>query len=80
MASVCTAGIDVDGRAVTAWGFRQLRGSVQPEIVEGRAPRGLHEVALGADTLAAIDRQVGDTVRITAGQRLRRRSGSSARR
>ncbi len=68
VAAVCTAGVDVDGRSVTAWGFRQLRGSVQPEIVHGRAPRGLHEVALGADTLAALGRDVGDSVRITAGR------------
>jgi hypothetical protein len=67
VASVCTAGIDIEGRSVTAWGFRQLRGSTQPAIVEGRAPRALDEVALGADTLAALDREVGDTVRITAG-------------
>jgi predicted lysophospholipase L1 biosynthesis ABC-type transport system permease subunit len=68
VAAVCSAGIDVGGRSVTAWGFRQLRGSVQPEIVQGRAPSGLDEVALGADTLAALGRSVGDTVRITAGR------------
>ncbi|HEY3673435.1 MAG TPA: ABC transporter permease [Acidimicrobiia bacterium] len=68
VAAVCTAGIDVDGRSVTAWGYRQLRGTVQPEIVEGRAPRGMHEIALGADTLAALDRHLGDTVRVTAGR------------
>ncbi len=67
VAAVCSGGVDVEGRAVTAWGFQQLRGSVQPEIVEGRAPRGIHDVALGADTLAAVHRSVGDTVRITGG-------------
>jgi predicted lysophospholipase L1 biosynthesis ABC-type transport system permease subunit len=67
VASVCTAGIDVDGRSISATGFEQLRGSVQPEIIAGRAPRGLHEVALGGDTLAALHRDVGDTVQVTAG-------------
>jgi hypothetical protein len=39
---------------------------VHPALVEGRAPRHGHEVALGADTLAALHRAVGDTVRIKA--------------
>jgi hypothetical protein len=64
VASVCTASVDVGGHPVTAWGFGQLRGNVQPEIVAGRAPRALGEVALGADTLAAAHQHVGGRVRI----------------
>ncbi len=65
VASVCSSGVDVGGRPVTAWGFQQLRGSVQPEIVDGRAPHTDGEVALGADTLAALGQHVGGRVRIT---------------
>jgi hypothetical protein len=68
VASVCTGGVVIGGRAVTAWGFRPLRGSVQPEIVDGRAPRTFGEVALGADTLAALGQHVGGRVRVTAGK------------
>ena len=57
-------------RPVGAQGFGQLRGRIEPTIVEGRAPVALDEVALGAETLAAAGRAVGDRVRIT---------GSSAR-
>jgi predicted lysophospholipase L1 biosynthesis ABC-type transport system permease subunit len=64
VASVCTASVEVAGRPVTAWGFGQLRGNVEPEIIAGRAPRTFGEVALGADTLAAVHQAVGGHVRI----------------
>jgi ABC-type lipoprotein release transport system permease subunit len=64
VASVCTGSVEVAGRPVTAWGFGQLRGNVEPEIIAGRAPRTFGEVALGADTLAAVHRAVGGHVRI----------------
>ncbi|MDQ1431468.1 MAG: putative transport system permease protein [Actinomycetota bacterium] len=64
VASVCSGSVEVAGHPVTGWGFRQLRGNVQPEIVSGRAPRTLGEVALGADTLAAAGQSVGGHVRI----------------
>ena len=64
VASVCTGNVEVAGHPVTAWGFGQLRGSVQPEIVEGRAPRAFGEVALGAATLATAHQHVGGRVRI----------------
>lgn len=62
VAGVCTADIEVDGRPIIVWGFTPVRGSVTPEIVEGRAPRGAREVALGADTLNALGKSIGDTV------------------
>ncbi len=64
VATVCTSYIEIAGRGVTGWGFGDITGSVRPEIVEGRAPRNIHEVALGADTLAAAHRSIGDRVRI----------------
>jgi hypothetical protein len=64
VASVCTASVAVAGHPVTASGFGQLRGNVEPEIVKGRAPRAFGEVALGAATLAATHQHVGGHVRI----------------
>ena len=61
---VCTSfsAVEVGGRPVTAWGFRQLHGRIEPAVVEGRAPRGSDEIALGAVTLDAIGKDIGDTV------------------
>ena len=62
VAGVCYEGIEVDGRPTTGWGFTPVRGSIDPEVVSGRAPRTPHEVALGAATLRAIHKRIGDTV------------------
>jgi ABC-type lipoprotein release transport system permease subunit len=60
----CTSftSVEVGGRPVTAWGFRRLHGRIEPEVVEGRAPRGPDEIALGGVTLDAIGKEVGDPV------------------
>ena len=57
-----TANVQLDGRPVTAWGFRSLRGTIGPEIVAGRAPSGPDEIALGAATLDELGKRIGDTV------------------
>ena len=44
--------------------LRQAKGSIQPVVVEGRAPRGPNEVALGTETLRQVHAHVGSTVRI----------------
>ncbi|MGZ8803878.1 MAG: ABC transporter permease, partial [Microbacterium sp.] len=64
IAAICSSTVELDGRPVNAWGFRSLRGTIEPVIVEGRAPRGDHEVALGSVTLDASHKQVDDTVRV----------------
>jgi ABC-type lipoprotein release transport system permease subunit len=63
LAAVCQQDIEVDSRPVTAWGFRSLRGTIDPEVVSGRAPRGVDEIALGSVTLDALHKHVGDSVR-----------------
>jgi ABC-type lipoprotein release transport system permease subunit len=40
-----------------------LKGSVHPPLLEGRPPRGLHEIVLGDHTLQKLHHTVGDTVR-----------------
>jgi ABC-type lipoprotein release transport system permease subunit len=66
VAAVCTQGIEIDGRAVAVWGLENLRGDAAPEIVAGRAPETPDEVALGAVTLRAAHKHIGD--RVTASQ------------
>ena len=62
VSGVCYQNIEVGGRPVTGWGFRSLRGSIAPEVVAGRAPRGPGEIALGSATLRALHKHIGDTV------------------
>ena len=61
-AAVLTANVQLDGRPVTAWGFRSLRGTIGPEIVAGRPPNGPDEIALGAASLDELGKRIGDTV------------------
>jgi len=72
VALVCAAEIEVDGRPVSAWGFRDLRGGIGPVVVAGRAPRRSNEVALGSETLKAIHKRVGDTIRVHGDERTAR--------
>ena len=57
-------GLQVDGRAVPSMAFRPLRGTVEVEVVEGRAPSGPDEIALGAETLDGLGKGIGDTVSV----------------
>ena len=58
--------VTVGGRSVRGLGFRNVVGDITPTVIEGQAPRGPEEVALGTDTLDALGRDVGDTVRVEA--------------
>jgi len=62
VAGACTNDVELDGRAVTGWGFAPIRGEIEPEVVTGRAPRTSGEVALGAKTLEASGKRIGETV------------------
>ncbi len=62
VAAVCSDDIQLEGRGVRGWGFTPIRGTIGPEVVAGRAPRGPGEVALGAKTLQASGKHIGDTV------------------
>jgi predicted lysophospholipase L1 biosynthesis ABC-type transport system permease subunit len=64
VASVCNGSVEVAGRPVTGWGYYEIRGNIGPAVVTGRAPRADDEIALGAKTLGAVHRSVGDTVRV----------------
>jgi putative ABC transport system permease protein len=62
VAAVCYQDMQVNGRPTIGWGFTQVRGTIDPEVVAGRAPRGPAEVALGAVTLHALGAHIGDIV------------------
>ena len=69
--AICLEAVEVDGHPVTGWAFTALRGSIEPAIVEGRAPRSPDEVALGGAALDAIDKRIGDAVELR-GERTKR--------
>jgi len=64
LASVCeeTDNIELDAHETTGWSFTSLRGTIEPEIVAGRAPATPLEVALGSTTLHTLAKHIGDTV------------------
>ena len=65
VAAVCyELGLPVDGRPTTGWGFTPIHGSIEPAIIAGRAPRAPDEVALGAATLRALHKRIGDDVTV----------------
>jgi hypothetical protein len=62
VASVCTQTVQLNGHPVTGYGFTSLRGTIAPEMANGRAPRTAQEIALGSVTLHALNKHIGDTV------------------
>jgi hypothetical protein len=65
VAEVCDDNsVQIDGRTVAGFAFTSLRGTIDPEVVSGRPPRGAREVALGTTTLRAVGKNVGDTVQV----------------
>jgi ABC-type antimicrobial peptide transport system permease subunit len=64
-AGICyQTGVPIDGRPTTGWGFTPVRGSIEPAIVRGRVPTGPAEVALGATTMRALGKHIGDIVKV----------------
>lgn len=51
-----------DGAAVQVFAIEPVRGSAHPLVVEGRAPVGEREVALGGQALDRLDAQIGDAL------------------
>jgi hypothetical protein len=64
VAAACTRTLEVAGHPVSAWGIDSLRGTITPEVVAGRAPRGPGEIVLGAVTLRAVNKHIGETVKV----------------
>jgi hypothetical protein len=62
LAAVCYENIQVGSHTTTGWGEIALRGANGPEIVAGRMAETPTEIVLGAATLRAVHKAVGDTV------------------
>jgi putative ABC transport system permease protein len=60
-----TGQVVVDGMIVPAIGVDQVRGGGYLTLLAGRTPTAPDEIVLGAQTLRALHRQVGQTVRVT---------------
>jgi hypothetical protein len=58
--------LQVDGHPIAAMTFTQFRGSFDPEIAAGRAPRGGHEIAVGAETMRSVGKGIGDRVEVAS--------------
>jgi ABC-type lipoprotein release transport system permease subunit len=67
--------IDLDATRVDVIGMTSVKRSLRPPIIDGRAPSGATEIALGAATMRELHVGVGDDVRVVrpdgARQRLR---------
>jgi hypothetical protein len=61
----CYENMQIAGRPVIGWGFVPVKGTLGPAIVSGRAPQTPNEVALGAATMHALGKRVGDTLQTT---------------
>jgi ABC-type antimicrobial peptide transport system permease subunit len=62
VAAACTQTVQLNGHPVNAWGYTSLRGTIQPEPVQGHTPAGPHDIALGTITLHDLHKHIGDTV------------------
>ncbi len=61
--------LEVDGRRVDGYAVDDVQGSVSAALLEGRAPAGPDEIALGTVTLDEGDLEIGDRVEVGAGGR-----------
>ena len=64
--------IEIGGREVGARAIDSVKGSIDPTVLEGRAPRRPGEVLLGAKTFDALHRELGDVIVVHNGRRAAR--------
>jgi ABC-type lipoprotein release transport system permease subunit len=55
-----------DSGSLTIEAMEPRKGSIQPALIEGRQPVGLHEVALGTDTMHQEHASIGSTVTLVS--------------
>jgi ABC-type lipoprotein release transport system permease subunit len=60
--------LSIDGTRVDALALEPVRGNIAPTVLEGRAPLGVDEIALGTTTMRDLDVDVGDTVDVRVGK------------
>jgi len=59
LAAVSVSHIEIPGAYLHVVAFSDLKGSIEPTILEGRSPQGADEVVLGTATLRRFGRSVG---------------------
>jgi len=72
--------LSVDGHLVAAIGISPVRGQGYFTLLAGHSPAGPDQIVLGAQTLRAVHRQLGQTVRVVANQVAVATSGPAPRR
>jgi hypothetical protein len=66
------APLTIGGLAVPVVAVNTIKGSVQPQVLEGREARSADELALGRETLRHLRRGLGDLVEVQGADRPRR--------
>jgi hypothetical protein len=56
--------LSVDGRVLPVVGIQPRVGTVEPPTISGQSLHGPDQIELGTETLAALGKKVGDTIRI----------------
>lgn len=64
--------MDLNQERVDALAVDRVKGSIDPAVIEGRAPRRVGELLVGRKTLEAVGRGVGDSVTARVGSRTAR--------
>ena len=62
VAALCTQTAQLDGHPENVWSYTSLHGTIAPEIVQGHAPSGPQDIALGSVTINTLRKHIGDTV------------------
>lgn len=65
------ARMQANSQPIDALGVDEVRGSIEPTVVDGRAPSRPDEILLGTQTMRDLDLAVGDTVEVAFGDRSR---------
>ena len=58
--------VELEGRTLDAYSVEPLKGALSPVSEDGRVPTGASEIALGPKLLADLDKDIGDTVQLSA--------------
>jgi ABC-type antimicrobial peptide transport system permease subunit len=69
IAGLSYASIDVGGEQAFGYAIESLKGSIPFAVLEGRAPAGPGEIALGRRTMAELDRSIGESVSLSSADR-----------
>ena len=67
VSALTLAEMNVGGVRTPVFGFEGVKGDLFPPVVSGREPRRADEIVLGAKTLRAVGRRVGDSVTVRLG-------------